>query len=212
MASNVTIPDFEWYSGISSRHGLFPRCPFASVDRCPRYYQSLSLLGEAGSTRIDSKRDEDLLRRWKGFELWPLTAEYATAISGSKNERGEWESPSFSNFCPEVTYDRFGYFALSMSRYADELDRDLQHEQLGRMRAPSTDWRWTWADLRPMHYSECPLYSPLNALSSKSNEDVGADVTLKIPYVADVRFKLKFGRLKELLRTLAQRVGRKILP
>jgi hypothetical protein len=63
MASNVIIPDFEWYSALSSKRGPSPRWPFASVERCPRYYQSLSLLGGAGFTKIDPKEDASLLRR-----------------------------------------------------------------------------------------------------------------------------------------------------
>jgi hypothetical protein len=114
MASD--IPDFEWYSGISSARSLPPRCPFASVERCPGYWQRLSLLGELGSTKLDAKRDEELRRRWEHSQHWPPTAEYATAISGSKDEYSQWKAPLLANFCPETTYDRFGYFASSMSR------------------------------------------------------------------------------------------------
>jgi len=42
------IPDFSWYSAESKRLSLSPRCPFANVHACPRYYHSLGLLGEAG--------------------------------------------------------------------------------------------------------------------------------------------------------------------
>jgi hypothetical protein len=111
MASDVSIPDFGWYGTISSLRGLSPRCPFASVERCPRYWQSLSLLGELGSTKLDALRDEELQRRWERSEHWPPTAEYATSIAGSKDESDQWKSPMLSNFCPETTYDRFGYFA-----------------------------------------------------------------------------------------------------
>src|SRR6266478_1120232 len=41
-------PTLKWYTDISASKSLSPRCPFASVHRCPRYYQSVSLLGEAG--------------------------------------------------------------------------------------------------------------------------------------------------------------------
>jgi hypothetical protein len=58
-------------------------------------------------------------------------------------------------------FDRFGVFATSVSDYPDELDRDLAHESLGRRHAKGNDWRWQWAALTKMHYSECPLYAPL---------------------------------------------------
>jgi hypothetical protein len=151
MDALKTNPDFAWYADISSRHSLSPRCPFASVERCPRYYQSLSLLGEAGFTKIAPAEDDRLIRKWKGSDLWPRTDEQATGILGS----------TFANFCPEVSYDGFGYFASSLSRYADEIDSDFAHARLGKMHAPASDWRWRWAHVRPMHFIECPIYSAL---------------------------------------------------
>ena len=44
-------PTLEWYKRKSRDGDVPPRCPFASVQRCPRFYESLSLLGEAGSQR-----------------------------------------------------------------------------------------------------------------------------------------------------------------
>jgi hypothetical protein len=67
----------------------------------------------------------------------------------------------FSNFCPEISFDSFGYFATFLSRYADELDTDMAHERLGRQHADVNDWRWQWSRIIPMHYSACPLYSVL---------------------------------------------------
>jgi hypothetical protein len=67
-------------------------------------------LGEAGSTRIDPKEDKQLLNYWENSDLWPTTMEYATSISGSPGE-----PHIFSNFCPEVAFDRFDYFASLLS-------------------------------------------------------------------------------------------------
>jgi hypothetical protein len=33
------------------------------------------------------------------------------------------------------------------------------HEELGR--SGGAKWRWRWAGLKPLHFTECPLYSPL---------------------------------------------------
>jgi len=211
MASNVPIPDFEWYAAVSSARRLSPRCQFASVERCPRYWQSLSLLGELGSTKLDPKREEDLQRRWERSEYWPPTAEYATAIFGSKDKYDQWKGPSLSNFCPEATYDRFRYFASAMSAYGDEIDKALAHESLAKERAPASDPRWEWAHVRPMHYTECPYYSLLSAGCSRPGDNEAADVTLKIPLVADVRFKLRFRELWEQMKALVQRARRRLL-
>ena len=130
-----------------------PRCPFATVETCPRFYQSLSLLGSAGSTAIDSSEDKRLLEKWKSTDIWPKTREQETIIYGNNK--------FFGNFCPEVAFDRFGYFASYLGRYSDELDHDLAHKQLGEGGAPSEDYRWAWSSVTPMHFTECPLYSVL---------------------------------------------------
>lgn len=151
-----TEPDMDWYLGVSRARGVTPRCPFASVERCPRYYQSRSLLGEAGSTKIPTAEDERLKAQWGRSGLWPKTAEEATSIAGGANRY-----TMFSNFCPEVAYDRFRLFASGFGEYADEIDRDTAYQMLSQRGAASQSWRWTWAYVMPMHFTECPLYSPL---------------------------------------------------
>jgi len=157
------VPDLEWYTGRSRELHLGHRCPFATVEVCPRYYQSLSLLGEAGSTPIEKQEDDRLLDKWKQSDLWPKTQEQETSISGP-----EGEARYFSNFCPEVTFDRYGYFARYLGRYADEIDQGLAHESLGKHLAPKNDWRWAWASVEPQHYGDCPLFS---VLSHRHRED-----------------------------------------
>jgi len=151
-------PDFAWYSAESARLGLkSPRCPFASVHACPRYYQSLSLLGEAGCTPIPKAEDDALLAKWKKHPLWPATGEQTTSISG-----GDGEKNSFGNFCPEVAYDTFRLFATYLGRHIGEIDRELAASRLSKEGAAHDDPRWIWANFTPQHYSECPLYSPLS--------------------------------------------------
>ena len=151
------IPDLDWYKAISERNGKTTRCPFATVEACPRYYQSLSLLGEAGSTSIPKSQDNRLLAKWKKSDLWPLTRELATAVMGS-----DPKPFLFSNFCPEIAFDRFGYFATDLSRYADDIDVGIAHERLGQEHAPARDPRWSWASVRSQHYLDCPIYAVLS--------------------------------------------------
>ncbi len=62
-------PDLAWYGAQSEKKSLPVRCPFASVSRCPRYYQSLALLGEASiATKIDPTEDKRLLAFWSMSE------------------------------------------------------------------------------------------------------------------------------------------------
>lgn len=161
MKKRQSHPTLEWYTAISARKGLFPRCPFTSVYRCPRFYQSLFLLGKAGSTEIDEKENNRLHEDWHRSDLWPTTMEQATSVSGR-----EGNLESFSNFCPEVSFERFGLFATDLHNYVDEIDRSVAHSQLARERAGPEDPRWGWWMISPMHYSECPLYSPLQGQGS----------------------------------------------
>lgn len=150
----IVIPDLSWYLEKSKTQGSSPRCPHATVDSCPRFYESLSLLGNAGSTKIDKEEDDRLREKWEKSDLWSKTKEQATSIEGNND--------LFSNYCPEVAFERFGYFASSLARYADEIDRDNAHEMLAKTGSTENDWRWHWASIQPQHYSECPRYSVLS--------------------------------------------------
>lgn len=153
---NVVIPDLQWYTTKSISAGSTPRCPFASVKSCPRFYQSLSLLSKAGSTDIPQKEGKKLLEKWEKSDLWPVTDEQATSIAGP-NDRIK----HFWNYCPEVSYERFGIFASHLNDYADDIDRNHVHSELVRMKMSADDWRWRWANISPQHYTGCPLYSAL---------------------------------------------------
>jgi hypothetical protein len=156
-------PDLAWYTHISEHQGLSPRCPFATVHRCPRHYQSITLLGRSGfATSIQPPEDDALLQKWKASDLWPVTAEQETSIWGSADAK------VLKNFCPEAAYDHFGLFATYLGEYADEIDRDVAHARLTRDGAGGEDWQLAWATIHPMHYTDCPLYSLL--LTRPENE------------------------------------------
>lgn len=146
----------EWYVNTSRARGVTPRCPFASVHRCPRFYASVSLLGAAGNTPIEPSLDARLLTQWRESDLWPATREQDTAVMGtSENPR------HFTGFCPEVAYDNFRVFASSLHQYVDEPDAAAAGRRLAASKAPPDDWRWRWQLVTRMHFTECPLYAPL---------------------------------------------------
>ena len=168
-------PDLKWCTEISAAKSLSTRCPFASVHRCPRYYASTSLLGNAGvATPLDPQDDQRLLERWKRSDLWPVTDEQETRIGGQPGK------PSiFSNFCPEVTFDIFGWFASTLAYHTDEIDVDNAHRFLSKTGTNTHDWRWTWSIVTPMHYTECPLYSllVLGVNDIKNKSQIGFNVS-----------------------------------
>jgi len=51
---------------------------YASANRCPRYFASLSLMGLTGATKIDEAEEERLAARWERSGIWPHTAEQGT--------------------------------------------------------------------------------------------------------------------------------------
>jgi 5-methylcytosine-specific restriction endonuclease McrA len=150
------IPTFDWYSGESRKFGLPPRCPIAHAELCPRYWQSLDALGRkrpGGITTIPGEQDAALQRKWKMFsaviaEEEPIADEY-----------------SVTHFCPEVTYNIFGYFASFLHEYVDDIDREIVwklHERDGT--TDQVDARWQY--ITPLHYTECREYS-IHATFSK---------------------------------------------
>ena len=128
------------------------------MHRCPRYYWSYSLLGKHGiTTTLHPDVDNTVRSKWMKSDLWAMLGEEDAGITSSDDE-----FRSFSNFCPEVTSQVFGLFVSSLSKYADEIDREAAEKWLvTHGRALSKDWRWNWASVSPMHYMECPTYSLL---------------------------------------------------
>lgn len=184
-------PDMDWYLSVSHKRGVTPRCPYASTERCPRYFESLSLLGDVGrATKISLDEDKRLQDRWEKSDLWPKTREAATSISGGS---------IFSNFCPEVAHDRFGFFASGFAEHADEIDRDVTHQRLAEQGGRS--WEWVWAYVQPLHFTECPLYSPLHHSPDRAKAEQKELLTLK-PGIWGLSFDLKEGgrRLRLLWR------------
>lgn len=170
----MTEPNIEWYLGVSQARGVQPRCPFATVDRCPRYWASLSLLKRMGHTTLSEAEENRLQKKWAQSDLLPKIAEYDTSISGGPS------SKCLSKYCPEVAYESYGFFASLLCEHGDEIDRDLAYRRLSAENTPRESWKWKWAACAQMHYTECPIYSPLlnsvDMLQKRKEEEI---LTLK---------------------------------
>ena len=187
------IPDINWVKTISSEKEIAPRCPFASVELCPRYFFSTSLLGSAGiTTKIEGNKDKQLQSKWGKSDLAPATLEKDTMISGNNK--------SYNRFCPEVVYDVFGIFASDFARHTDEIDSDRAHRELGAMSAPPNHWRWQWSYVVPLHYSDCSLFSILkNKMVEKESESDVFDIKPNF-YGIGLNMNELWKRIKKLIK------------
>lgn len=130
---NIDEPNIEWYLAESRKFGLTPRCPFATVEQCPRYFHSLAMLEKAGFTSISPEEDKRLEEFWSGSDLLPRTSEFETEVISSNSH-----PYLYSNFCPEISYSGFGLFASMMARFADEIDQDSRHRKLRSEAIPTS--------------------------------------------------------------------------
>ncbi|MGD0231030.1 MAG: hypothetical protein ABSC19_11840 [Syntrophorhabdales bacterium] len=181
-------PDLGWYEAIGTNKGVVLRCPYATVRRCPRYYQSLSLVGEAGiSTKIAKEEDEKLLTYWKTKDIWPTIGEQTTSISGGSVPN------CFSNFCPEVSFLIFGFFASEIIRYFDSIDKSRAFAKLEKEEnIRDDDWRRRYQHLSPLHYTQCCLYSLLlQPLPDDKDESTTEEVLELKPGMWGIRLDVK---------------------
>ena len=112
----------------------------------------------------------------------------------------------FLNFCPEVLFERFGLFANNLSKYTDEIDKGVVELQLKAEHAPVSDWRWTWALATAMHYTDCPLYSPLTI--DRPNRPLSTNVK-DIQHMDRDPFRVMIGLIdnSDVLRDAAHAAG-----
>ena len=158
----ITIPDSSWYRAKSSEAGVACSCPYANVHKCYRYYASIYMLGEVQMiTSISDEKKSELEKFWKQSGLVPVIAEDDTGIGGLVGRLS-----SFSNFCPEVTYTYFGYYASYIARYVDEIDKD-SGQKIAEGEGLENDWRYEWGFLTACHFLDCSVYTQVNEFNSK---------------------------------------------
>jgi len=159
-------PTLEWYKSVSARYNLTPRCPFANIYKCPKYFDSLCNLEGTGATSMNEQDIKELDKYWEAIKLKFGLKEEVSHVA-KKNK----EFSFLSNFCPEVTFLRFGYFAEFLSEFADEIDKDVRYIELEKGNIDKDNWRWYFQDLTPQHYTDCSFYSILlkNHIDQKNN-------------------------------------------
>ncbi len=109
-------------------------------------------MGIAGvSAPIPPKENQKLKRKWENSDIHLIVDEQKPSISPN----------IFKNFCPEVINDRFGWFACLLQSFSHESEKKLMHARLRKGNITKNDWRWTWAKVIPLHFTDCSLYSLL---------------------------------------------------
>lgn len=158
----ATVPDSSWYRARSAETDVPSSCPYANVHKCYRYYASIYMLGKVKMiTPISENKKAELDAFWEESGLAPVITEEDTGISGA-----EGKSSSFSNFCPEVTHKYLGYYASYLSRYADEIDKNIG-QAIAEKENVSNDWRYEWAFVKECHFLDCSVYNQVADFNSK---------------------------------------------
>ncbi|MCZ6752172.1 MAG: hypothetical protein O7E51_10130, partial [Acidobacteria bacterium] len=140
--------DFAWYSAESRKRDLPPLCPLAHAALCPRYFETLEALGrEGGFTKIPRDQAASLERKWKVF------------MSVIAEEEPWADEKSIHHFCPEVSYDIYGYFASDMFEYHDERDLEIAEKGFYEREGSTEQFEYRWASVTPRHYTKCREYS-----------------------------------------------------
>ncbi len=192
-------PDLEWYSKISKQENIPLRCPYANAHRCPRYYASLYMLGKAGvTTKIKEVKVKELDELWNKSDVLPVIAEHDTGID-SVNDK----ISSFSNFCPEVTFDIFGLFAVLLIRYSDDSVQDAAYAEMEKDAYPK-DWRLNWAHVEPLHYFKCSVYFQL--ITRPVEKDT--DTLMEIPTQEIIEVKPGFMGINLNIRAALSRLAK----
>lgn len=151
-------PDLEWYKKISAENKITPRCPYTNLYKCPIYFESIALLRSIGATELDKNEEKKLIKYWKSSGLNPpLEEEHPSVLY-----HGTKSFSSLSNFCPEVIYLIFGYFASFIGNFEDGIDQAIGHSNLKKRNILPDSWAWHWSRLRAKHYTNCRLYSILS--------------------------------------------------
>jgi len=163
----VINPDIQWYENVSSSKSLSRRCPYATIKLCPKYFFSYSLCSQVGSmSKLSKKDDDEAMRLWGKTDYLPMIAENEPTVSGD-------DVKNYRNYCPEVLYVLFGYFASSVHHFNDEIDQQIAERHLSKIKADRNDWRWIYSSILPLHYSECEHFSLLEKSKQGSySEDI----------------------------------------
>ena len=165
-------PNLDWYSTVGDQRGKDRRCPFATVNRCPKYFETLVVLEQQyNSPKIPRAIQKSMVKKWREDELWAVTlADKPKAIE----YRDTGNHLEFRSLCPEASFEVFELFTSSISYFKSTLDFKVRELQIKDTVYGSMHWHWVWQyfHVEPMHFSDCSMFGKI------SKEKAIANVTI----------------------------------
>lgn len=162
--TQTIIPDRDWYIQKSEEAGVPAKCPYAHHKKCPRNWETTSLLMQAGSIAgLSSEENEAALALWKENMMLPELAEDMTSL----NQPQYGGVDGMHRACPEVVSTFSGYYADHFYKYVDDTDR-AQGERIKEMESLPNSWRSNWMYLHPVHYLDCEVYKEVKAFNEQN--------------------------------------------
>lgn len=174
--TQTIIPDRNWYIEKSKDEGVPAKCPYAHHKKCPRYWETTSLLMEAGViSGISQEDDQAALQYWKDNQmLAELDEDKTTAI------RGEHSGvDGMYRACPEVIFKFMGYYSDNLYKYVDDIDRVCGHKLMER-EGLQNSWRSKWMFLQEAHYLDCEVYNDVQAFITSFVDSYHPSIKLQI--------------------------------
>lgn len=161
------IPDKNWWDNESHNRNAATVCPYANSHSCPRYHDSVVLLKRSKMIAgITDTKEEELSEYWERTKFSSLCDEELPSVYS--NENGGISS--ISNFCPEISYKYFYYYADYMCKYVDEIDQDTG-VRIAVNDNIKNDWKYSWMTVTPRFYLDCDVFSHVKQF----NENFGSD-------------------------------------
>jgi len=140
-------PDIKWYKSISKSEKLTPFCPFADADKCNHYDESFGVINSPNSEFTQYPEDSKSTKFWQSPKVLYRNG----------------ERKGYKNLCPEIGYKYLDFFATNFYFFIEEKDRICRHNKLIMESVPNGQWRWYYDMIEPLHYSDCPQFSILQA-------------------------------------------------
>ncbi|MAF15846.1 MAG: hypothetical protein CMG93_07680 [Marinomonas sp.] len=164
--TQTIIPNKEWYIKESKKAGVPPRCPYAHHRKCPRYWETTSLLKQAGVIAgLSEEEDKNTYTFWKSNMMLAELAEDMVTL----NQGQHGGVDGMFRACPEVASKFIHLYADTFYKYVDDTDRITGH-QIMEQEGLKNSWRSRWMHLSPKHYLDCEVFESAKGFNEQNTQ------------------------------------------